>query len=74
MSAAQEMSTVASMRRAIREAPIIGRRLWVVLLLNLGGTAVQVLIPVIVQQTLDRYVGGGGGGGATTSSVTAPGA
>jgi len=26
------------------------------LLLNLGGTAVQVLIPVIVQQTLDRYV------------------
>ena len=60
MTTAREMSTVASMRRAIREAPIIGRRLWVVLTLNLGGTAVQVLIPVIVQQTLDRFIGGGG--------------
>ncbi|NIR39039.1 MAG: ABC transporter ATP-binding protein, partial [Actinobacteria bacterium] len=27
--------------------------------LNLGGTAVHVLIPVIIQQTLDRYVGAG---------------
>ena len=50
------ISTYAAIRRAIIEAPIIAHRLWVVLLLNLGGTAVQVLIPVIVQQTLDRYV------------------
>ncbi len=50
------ISTYAAIRRAVTEAPIIAHRLWVVLLLNLGGTAVQVLIPVIVQQTLDRYV------------------
>lgn len=50
------VSTLTALRRAAVEAPIIAHRLWVVLLLNLGGTAVQVLIPVIVQQTLDRYV------------------
>ena len=50
------LSTFAAIRRAATEAPIIAHRLWVVLLLNLGGTAVQVLIPIIVQQTLDRYV------------------
>ncbi len=55
-TASPEISTYSAIRRAIIEAPIIAHRLWVVLLLNLGGTAVQVLIPVIVQQTLDRYV------------------
>ena len=53
------MSTFGTLRRAVTEAPIIVHRLWLVLVLNLGGTAVQVLIPVIVQQTLDRYVSGG---------------
>jgi len=52
-------STFGTLRRAVAEAPIIIHRLWLVLLLNLGGTAVQVLIPVIVQQTLDRYVSAG---------------
>jgi putative ABC transport system ATP-binding protein len=51
-------STFSTIRRAVAAAPIIAHRLWVVLLLNLGGTAVQMLIPVIVQQTVDRYVGG----------------
>ena len=50
------ISTYAAIRRALVEVPTIARRLWVVLLLNLGGTAVQVLIPVIVQQTLDRHI------------------
>jgi putative ABC transport system ATP-binding protein len=52
------ISTLGAIRRAIVEAPVIAHRLWVVLLLNLGGTAVQILIPVLVQQTLDRYVFG----------------
>ena len=67
------MSTFGTLRRAVTEAPIIVHRLWLVLVLNLGGTAVQVLIPVIVQQTLDRYVGGGGnvdiGGVATAVGI-----
>ena len=54
---AKSMSAAAAIGRALKEAPIIGHRLWVVLLLNLGGTGVQVLIPVLVQQTIDRYVG-----------------
>ena len=53
---ASTMSTYAAIRRALVEVPIIARRLWLVLLLNLGGTAVQILIPVIVQRTLDRYI------------------
>ncbi len=55
-TAAPDLSTFAAIRRAVVEAPVIAHRLWVVLLLNLGGTASQVLIPVIVQQTLDRYL------------------
>ena len=55
-TASPPISTYAAIRRAIVEAPIIAHRLWVILLFNLGGTAVQILIPVIVQQTLDRYV------------------
>jgi len=58
-TAAKSASTLTTLRRAVIEAPIIIHRLWLVLTLNLGGTAVQVLIPVIVQQTLDRYVNGG---------------
>ena len=58
-TATSRLSTYAAIRRAVVEVPIIARRLWVVLLLNMGGTAVQILIPVIVQQTLDRYIGAG---------------
>ena len=55
-TSAAQMSTPAAIRRALKEAPVIAHRLWVVLLLNLGGTVVQLLIPIIVQQTLDRYI------------------
>lgn len=55
---AARMGTTAAIRRALREAPVIAHRLWVVLLFNLGGTVVQLLIPIIVQQTLDRYITG----------------
>jgi putative ABC transport system ATP-binding protein len=67
------MSTFSAIRRAVDEAPIMAHRLWVVLAFNMGGTAVQVLIPVIVQQTLDRYVGSTGavdvGGVATMVGI-----
>ncbi len=49
-------STPAVIRRALREAPIITRGLWLTILLNLGGTATQILVPVIVQQTVDRSI------------------
>ncbi len=57
---AETLSTPAAIRRALVVAPVIAHRLWVTLLLNLGGTAVQIAVPVIVQQTVDRFVGGPG--------------
>jgi putative ABC transport system ATP-binding protein len=39
---------------------VIGERLWLTFVLSLGGTAVQVMIPVIVQQTVDRYMSSAG--------------
>jgi len=57
-TAAADLSTPAAIRRAIAEVPVIARRLWVVLVLNLGGTGVQILVPVIVQQTLDKHLSG----------------
>jgi len=49
-------STLSAIRRAVSEVPVIARRLWVVLLFSLGGTGVQVLVPIIVQQTLDKHI------------------
>ncbi len=56
----ETLSTPAAIRRALVVAPVIARRLWVSVLLNLGGTAVQIAVPVIVQQTVDRFVTGPG--------------
>jgi ATP-binding cassette, subfamily B, bacterial len=53
---APSIGTFGAIRRAVVESPVIAHRLWVVLLLNLGGTAVAILTPVIIQQTLDRYI------------------
>lgn len=47
-------STIGVIRRAFREAPVLGRRLWLILFLNGLGTLVQVLVPVLIQQTVDR--------------------
>lgn len=54
-----DLTTTQALRRTIQEVPIIARRAWFIVLLNVGGTAVQLLIPVIVQQSIDRYFGSG---------------
>ncbi len=54
------ISTPAAIRRAFTVAPVLGRRLWLTVLLNLGGTVVRIAIPVIIQQTVDRFVSSGG--------------
>ena len=48
-------STVAALRRAFREAPVLGHKLWLPVVFNMGGTVVQLLIPVLVQITIDRF-------------------
>lgn len=54
-----DLSTFAVLRRAFVEAPVLGRRLWLILLMNAGGTVIQVLIPVLIQQAVDSDLGGG---------------
>lgn len=56
---ASSTSTLAVLRRAFVEVPVLGRRLWLILLMNLGGTAMHVLIPVLIQQTVDSDFGDG---------------
>ena len=54
-----DLSTFAVLRRAFVEAPVLGRRMWLILLMNAGGTVIQVLIPVLIQQAVDSDLGGG---------------
>lgn len=53
-----DTSTIAVLRRAFVEAPALGRRLWLIMLMNMAGTAIQVLIPVLIQQTIDGDISG----------------
>lgn len=57
---AQTLSTVAALRRAFVESPALGDKLWIPVLLNMGGTVVQLLIPVLIQQSIDRFFDGPG--------------
>lgn len=57
---ADSTSTLSVLRRAFIEAPVLGQRLWQILLMNAAGTAVQVLIPVLIQQTVDLDLSAGG--------------
>ncbi|NNF64839.1 MAG: ABC transporter ATP-binding protein [Acidimicrobiia bacterium] len=57
---ADSLSTVAAIRRAFREAPVLGDKLWLPVVFNMGGTVVQLLIPVLVQLSIDRYLEGPG--------------
>lgn len=49
-----------SLARAGRVAPSLLRGLWLTLLLALVGTAGHVVVPIVVQQVLDRHVLAGG--------------
>lgn len=57
---AGQTSTVGVLRRAFVEAPVLGHQLWLILLMNSAGTGVQVLIPILIQQTIDGDLGAGG--------------
>lgn len=57
---APTLSTVAALRRAFVESPALGDKLWIPVLLNMGGTVVQLLIPVLIQQSIDRFFDGPG--------------
>ncbi|HJR91551.1 MAG TPA: ABC transporter ATP-binding protein [Acidimicrobiia bacterium] len=55
----ESASTISVLRRAFVEAPALGHQLWLILLMNAAGTGIQVLIPVLIQQTMDGDLTGG---------------
>lgn len=59
MRKSDSLSTVAVLRRAFVEAPVLGKRLWLIVILNIMGTLVQVMVPIVIQQTVDRDLSGG---------------
>ncbi len=52
----QPLATVTALRRAFREAPSLRRGIGVTLLLAVLGTAGQLVVPVAVQQIVDRQI------------------
>ncbi len=49
-----EMGTAAALRRVLRVAPELRRGLWVTVLLAGIGTAIALIIPVVIQQLVDN--------------------
>ncbi len=60
-STGDEISAMATLRQGFRYSPELRDGLWVTLSLALLGTAGRVVIPIAVQQTLDRGLHGPGG-------------
>jgi ATP-binding cassette subfamily B protein len=50
------LATRVAVRRALVEAPALRRGLLLTVLLMIGGTAMQVVVPVVIQQIIDRAV------------------
>ncbi len=59
MASGDEISAVATLRQGFRYSPELREGLTVTLLLALLGTAGRVVVPIAVQQTLDRGLHGG---------------
>jgi putative ABC transport system ATP-binding protein len=53
-------STSALLRRSFRVAPALRRGLWLTLFLAIVGTALQIVVPVMLQQIIDNEILGNG--------------
>ncbi|MFA9428829.1 ABC transporter ATP-binding protein [Egicoccus sp. AB-alg2] len=53
-------SALSAIRRAVREAPVLGHGLRLTLVLAVVGTAGQLVVPIAVREVLDREVLAGG--------------
>ncbi|MGH8874541.1 MAG: ABC transporter transmembrane domain-containing protein, partial [Acidimicrobiia bacterium] len=56
MDVTTPMPTGQALRRAIREAPALGRGLRLTVGLAVAGTAIQVVVPVVLQQIVDHEI------------------
>ena len=63
MASGDEISALATLRQGFHYSPELREGLTVTLLLALLGTAGRVVVPIAVQQTLDRGLNGSDGSG-----------
>lgn len=60
MSERSETSTSRALFRAFRVAPELAQGLWLTLLLALVGTALQLVVPIVLQRLIDNEILGSG--------------
>ena len=60
MTAKPATSTTAALRRSFRIAPSLRRGLAITLLLAVAGTALQIVVPIVLQQVIDNEILGSG--------------
>lgn len=60
MTAKPVTSTTQALRRSFRIAPSLRRGLGITLLLAVAGTALQIVVPVVLQQVIDNEILGSG--------------
>jgi putative ABC transport system ATP-binding protein len=61
MSTASRGGSWATLRRGLTISPELTRGLWLTIVLALVSTGGRVVVPIVVQQTVDRGIGGTGG-------------
>ncbi len=69
-----EIGAIETIRRGLRLSPELLTGFWVTFTLALVASVGQVVVPVSVQQTLDKGLGGSGDGGTDVSFVVTMGA
>lgn len=55
------MRTSTALRRSFAVAPALGKGLWLTLVLAVAGTALQIVVPVVLQQIIDNEILGSDG-------------
>ncbi len=52
----ETMRTSTALRRSFAVAPALGKGLWLTLVLAVAGTALQIVVPVVLQQIIDNEI------------------
>ena len=63
-------TAIGTIRRGLREAPVLASGLWLTFFLAAVGSAGRVVVPILIQQAIDRGIVGIDGEGADIELVT----
>ncbi len=64
-----EESATTTIRRGLRAAPVLRHGLWITFALAAVGSAGRVVVPILIQQAIDRGIAGADGDGADAVDV-----